>query len=53
MTDDDMATQRIDDLLDQVAALRATLADRDRLIRQLKDQAADLRGMLAIGRGTP
>lgn len=41
---DDITATRIDALLDQ-------LADRDRRIRQLEAQVADLRGVLAIAAG--
>ena len=65
--DHDTCTARIDGLLDQalnlrteraaahqeVAGLLTALADRDRLIGQLKDQVADLRGMLAMTKATP
>ena len=41
------------DVLDGLVADHNALADRDRLIGQLKDQVTDLRGMLATTRPTP
>lgn len=50
---DDITARRIDALLDEIANLRAAVADRDMRIAMQDTAITELRGMLAIAGRTP